>query len=83
MVNMAKNGKKVKNNKMENLQEYENFLNEGKGISFAIYGTLKGYFGSAKTPNFEEAKAYIKSKKKNWDLSKEDFEEAKKEFRKK
>ena len=56
---------------------------KGKGISFAIYGTLKGYFGSAKTPNFEEAKAYIKSKKKNWDLSKEDFEEAKKEFRKK
>ena len=67
---------------MENLHAYEDFLNEGKGISFAIYGTLKGYFGSTKTPNFEEAKAYIKTKKKNWNLTKEDFEEAKREFKK-
>jgi hypothetical protein len=67
---------------MENIQTYENFLNEGKGISFAIYNDLKGYFSSAKSPNFESAKAYIKNKKKNWDLTKEDFEEAKKEFKK-
>ena len=79
---MEKNTKKKKNNKMENLETYENFLNEGKGISFAIYGTLKGYFGSAKSPSFEDAKAYIKTKKKNWNLTKEDFEEAKKEFKK-
>jgi len=67
---------------MENLHAYEDFLNEGKGISFAIYGTLKGYFGSAKSPSFEDAKAYVKTKKKNWNLTKEDFEEAKKEFKK-
>jgi hypothetical protein len=68
---------------MENIQKYEDFLNEGKGISFAIYKDLQSYFSSAKSPNYEDAKSYIKTKKKNWDLTKEDFEEAKKEFKKK
>jgi hypothetical protein len=70
------------NNKMENIETYENFLNEGKGISFAIYNDLKSYFTSTKSPNFEGAKDFIKTKKKNWNLTKEDFEEAKKEFKK-
>ena len=39
-------GKNIKNHKkknkiMENIETYENFLNEGKGISFAIYNDLK------------------------------------------
>lgn len=67
---------------MENIESYESFLNEGKGISFAIYNDLKSYFDSTKSPNFEGAKSYMKSKKKNWNLTKEDFEEAKKEFKK-
>lgn len=67
---------------MENLQKYEEFLNEAKGISFAIYNDLKSYFSSTKSPNFEDAKSFIKTKKKNWNLTKEDFEEAKKEFKK-
>jgi hypothetical protein len=66
---------------MENIQNYEDFLNEAKGVSFAIYNDLKAYFSSAKTPSYEEAKDYIKTKKKNWNLTKEDYEEGKKKFK--
>jgi hypothetical protein len=65
---------------MENLKKYEEFLNEAKGISFAIYNDLKEYFTKDKSPSFAKAKSFIKAKKKNWNLTKEDFEEAKKEF---
>lgn len=80
--NTGKNIKNNKNNNMENLQKYEEFLNEAKGISFAIYNDLKLYFSSTESPNFEDAKSFIKTKKKNWNLTKEDFEEGKKEFKK-
>jgi hypothetical protein len=65
---------------MENLKEYEDFLNEAKGISFAIYRDLEEYFKKDKSPSFSKAKTFIKSRKKNWNLTEEDFEEAKKEF---
>jgi len=65
---------------MENLTSYDNYLNEAAGISLAIYKDLKEYFKSTKSPNLPGARSFIKSKKKNWNLTKEDFDEAKKEF---
>lgn len=67
---------------MENLKNYSSFLNEKKGINRAIYGVLKDYFKGDETPSFFIAKKYVSSKVKGWDLSKEDFEEAKKKFKK-
>jgi hypothetical protein len=76
---------------MENIKSYNDFLNEGKiqekeGISPAIYRDLKDYFESCKkdaqVPSLKGAQEHIQSKKKDWKLSKEDFEEAKKEFAK-
>jgi hypothetical protein len=76
---------------MENLKSYHDFLNEGKiqekeGISPAIYSDLKDYFEACKkdaqVPNIKGAQKHIQSKKKDWKLSSEDFEEAKKEFAK-
>ena len=79
---------------MENIKKYEEFLNEElsivneakilekKGISPIIYKTLKSYFESSKTPTLKGAQEYINLKGKKWSLSKEDFEEAKQQFKK-
>lgn len=76
---------------MENIKTYHDFLNESKiqekaGISPAIYQDLKEYFGNCKkeecTPTLKDAQKHIDSKEKDWKLSAEDFEEAKKEFTK-
>ena len=67
---------------MENIQSYENFLNEKEGISVVIYKDLKEYFEKDKSPNFVKAKDFIKKKNKGWELSKEDYQEARKEFKK-
>ena len=73
---------------MENLIKYSDFLKEensileGKGISPIIYKDLKSYFDKTKSPNLEDANLHIKNSGKKWKLSKEDFEEAKLEFKK-
>ena len=73
---------------MENIKGYHDFLNEAKkvqekeGISPAIYKDLEKYFGEADTPSFKGAQAYLLKNKKGWKLSEEDFEEAKKTFKK-
>lgn len=72
---------------MENIKSYEAYLNEAKvqekeGISPAIYKDLKQYFKEAKNPSFKGAQEYISDKKDGWDLSEEDFDEAKKMFSK-
>lgn len=52
--------------------------NESEGVSRAIYSHLEDFLGKAgKDASFEEASQYIASKVKGWELSKEDFEEAK------
>jgi hypothetical protein len=52
--------------------------NESKGVSRAIMGHLEDFLSKAgKDASFEEASQYIASKVEGWELSKEDFEEAK------
>ena len=52
--------------------------NESEGVSRAIMGHLEDFLSkSGKDASFEEASQYIASKVKGWELSKEDFEEAK------
>jgi hypothetical protein len=66
---------------MEHIVNYDSFMNESAGIHPAIFKELKAYFeNSGKKANFEGAKKEILSKMPKWNLSKEDFEEAKKEF---
>ena len=72
---------------MENIKTYQSFLLEGKltekeGISPVIYKDLKQYFDEAKVPTIKGAQAYLSKVKKGWKLSEEDFNEAKKEFKK-
>ena len=72
---------------MENIKTYQSFLLEGKitekeGISPAIYKDLKQYFDDAKVPSLKGAQVYLSKVKKGWKLSEEDFNEAKKEFKK-
>ncbi len=67
---------------MENIKDYHDFLFEKKGISPAIYKDLETFFDNVKYPAYKEAKAYIAKTQKGWDLSQEDYEEAKKMFRK-
>jgi hypothetical protein len=76
---------------MENIKSYGDFLNEAKiqekeGISPAIYKDLKDYFEGCKkdasVPNLKGAQEHINKTKKSWELSNEDFIEAKKEFMK-
>lgn len=67
---------------MKNIESYERFLSEAEGISLVIYRDLKEYFEKDRTPNFVKAKSFIKKKNKGWELSKEDYKEAKKEFEK-
>lgn len=71
---------------MENLIRYENFIFEKaeskEGISPIIYKDLEDYFKKTDKPTMAGAQAHIAKKKKGWELSKQDFEEAKKEFKK-
>ena len=69
---------------MENIKEYQNFIFEaGKaGISPAIYKQLEEYFQSTSKPTFKGAQAHIAKTKKGWQLSQDDFTEAKKKFKK-
>lgn len=73
---------------MENIKEYHDFLNEAKkvqekeGISPAIFKDLEKYFGEADSPTHKGAQVYLSRMKKDWKLSAEDFEEAKKTFKK-
>jgi hypothetical protein len=74
---------------MENIKEYNDFINEAKiqekeGISPAIYKDLEQYFANSKSPSpsLKGAQAYLAKVKEGWKLSAEDFAEAKKEFKK-
>ena len=72
---------------MQNIQKYADYIFEKrivekKGISPAIYKDLEEYFNSSKRHSYAEAQKFIHAKKKGWNLSEEDFEEAKKKFKK-
>lgn len=73
---------------MENIKEYRDFIYEAvkiqekAGISPAVYSDLKKYFKSEKSPSLKGAQKYISDKMKGWDLSEEDYNEAKKMFSK-
>lgn len=53
------------------------FVNEKKGIHPAVRKHLMDFFKKNKGGSFKEAQAYIKTKMKTWNLSKEDYNEAK------
>lgn len=71
---------------MKNLNDFENFVNsdphlsEAAGISPAIYKDLQSYFKTSKKPSLQGAQSFISRIKKDWKLSAEDFEEAKRHF---
>lgn len=72
---------------MENLKKFTDFIFEKqivekKGISPAVYKDLEEYFKSSAKPTLADAQKFISSKKKGWNLSDEDFQEAKKKFKK-
>jgi hypothetical protein len=70
---------------MENIKTYIDFLNEEvlherEGINPAIYKDLKAYFMKSKSPSFKGAQDYITDNVGEWELSEEDFDEAKSLF---
>lgn len=65
---------------MKNIFEFETFkeMNEGKaGIHFAIRNKLVDFVKKNPKAEYTEAKEYIAKEVKGWDLSKDDFDEAK------
>lgn len=62
------------------LREANRTLAEAEGVSRAIHGVLKDFFSEHGEGSYEQAKDYVASKVKGWDLSQEDYDEAKKEF---
>jgi hypothetical protein len=65
---------------MNNLQTFESYreINEGKaGIHFAIRNKLIDFIKKNPEASYEDAKKHIADTVKGWDLSKDDFEEAK------
>jgi hypothetical protein len=65
----------------KHIQSFDNFILESKGISRPIFGILKQYFADkGSEASFEDAKEIVADQVEGWDLSKEDFEEAKKKF---
>ena len=66
---------------MEHLKEYNEYLFEKKGISPAIYKELEMFFGSVKNPSYKNAKLFIGETNKGWELSEEDYKEAKAKFK--
>lgn len=72
---------------MENIKKFTDFIFEKKvvekeGISPAIYKDLEEFFSGSGKHSFSDAQKFIMSKKKGWKLSQEDFDEAKKKFKK-
>jgi hypothetical protein len=59
------------------VNEAESLVNEAAGISSAIRGHLIDFLKKNKEASYDEACEFIASKVKGWELSKEDFEEAK------
>lgn len=67
---------------MENLKDYNDFLFEKRGVSPVIYKDLEFFFDTVKYPAYGEAKKFIAKSHDGWELSQEDYEEAKKKFKK-
>jgi hypothetical protein len=55
-------------------------LSEGKGIHPALYSHLKNFFKKNPKGTFKDAQEAVKAKMKDWELSKDDYKEAKKQF---
>lgn len=60
------------------IKNFNQFVTEGKkGIHPAVRKHLLDFFKKHKEGTFEQAKKYIKSKMKTWELSQDDYKEAK------
>jgi hypothetical protein len=59
------------------INEANQALDEAKGVSRAVKGALTSFFEDHGKGSYEQAKDYVATKVKGWELSKEDYEEAK------
>ena len=66
---------------MKNVLNFENWknLNEAEGVAPVVFNALKDFFGKTPDGSYEDAKKHVADQVKDWELSKEDYEEAKKE----
>jgi hypothetical protein len=64
---------------MKNLMNFNdwNTLNEAEGVSKAAFSALEKFFGENPDGSFEDAKKYVADQVEGWDLSQEDYDEAK------
>jgi hypothetical protein len=68
---------------MKHVNNFENFLNESKGIARVIYSPLEKFFKEhGKDASYEKAKKAIGTEVEGWDLSHDDYKEAEKKFSK-
>lgn len=66
---------------MKHIQNFDSFIFESRGISRPVFGALKKYIQEAgEDANYQEAKEVVAQEVDGWDLSEDDFEEAKKKF---
>ena len=65
---------------MKNIKIFETYISEKKGIHPDIYSHLEKFFKKNAKGTFAEAKEYLKPKMKDWNLSKDDYAEAKRMF---
>jgi hypothetical protein len=65
---------------MKNVLNFDSWknLNEAAGVSPAVFKALNDFFEKNPDGSYDEAKKYVATQVKDWELSKEDYEEAKK-----
>lgn len=64
---------------MKNLLNFENWkINEAAGIAPPVFNALKDFFKKTPDGSYDDAKKHVAELVKDWELSKEDYEEAKK-----
>ena len=64
---------------MKNVMNFNdwNTVNEAEGVSKAAFSALEKFFGENPDGSYEEAKKFVADHVEGWDLSQEDYEEAK------
>ena len=64
---------------MKNVLNFDNWkINEAAGIAPPVFNALKDFFVKTPDGSYDDAKKHVAEVVKDWELSKEDYEEAKK-----
>lgn len=65
---------------MKNILDFNNWnsVNEAEGVSKPAFGALKKFFQDNPKGSYDEAKKYVADHVDGWDLTEEDYNEAKK-----